>query len=93
MSTAPRARPPEPRRLQTGPLQVEHTRWSPGLIGFYLSCAGVALGATFAASGHFFFGSSGWLVFGSVLSAVSCVTCYLSLRAARRPRDDGPDRR
>ena len=25
------------------------------------------------------------LVFGSVLSGVSCVTCYFSLRAARRP--------
>jgi hypothetical protein len=63
---------------------VEYTRWSPGLIGFYLSCAGVALGATFAASGHFFFGSSGWLVFGAVMSGVSCITCYLSLKAARR---------
>ncbi|MFM1872903.1 MAG: hypothetical protein RL398_2325 [Planctomycetota bacterium] len=63
---------------------VEHTRWSPGLIGFYLSCAGVALGATFAASGHFFFGSSGWLVFGAVMSGVSCITCYISLRAARK---------
>lgn len=76
---AGRPRPPAP------PPQAEHTRWSPGLIGFYLSCAGVALGATFAASGHFFFGSRGWLVSGSVLSVVSAVTCYYSLRAARRP--------
>ena len=70
---------------------VEHTRWSPGLIGFYLSCAGTALGATFAASGHFFFGSLGWVIFGSIMSAVSIVTCFLSLHAARRPPQDGED--
>jgi hypothetical protein len=64
---------------------VEHTRWSPGLIGFYLSCAGVALGATFAGGGWFFFGSTAWLVVGSVLSGVSVVTCFYSLAAARRP--------
>lgn len=86
-SSAPPAAPAgAPRqRLPAPPPQAEYTRWSPGLIGFYLSCAGVALGATFAASGHFFFGSRAWLVFGSVLSLVSAVTCYLSLRAARRP--------
>lgn len=64
---------------------VEHTRWSPGLIGFYLSCAGVALGAAFAASGYCFFGSKGWLIAGSVISAVCVVTCFVSLHAARRP--------
>ncbi|MBX3462449.1 MAG: hypothetical protein KF830_04720 [Planctomycetes bacterium] len=68
-----------------GPAPVEPTRWSLGLVGFYLSCAGVALGATFAASGYLFFGSVGWLVFGSVLSLVCCVTCFLSLQAARKP--------
>ncbi|MCA8976508.1 MAG: hypothetical protein KDC98_17440 [Planctomycetes bacterium] len=62
----------------------EPTRWSPGLIGFYLSCAGTALGSTFASAGWFFFGSVGWLVFGCVLAVVSCVTCYFSLRAARK---------
>lgn len=67
------------------PPKVEHTRWSLGLVGFYLSCAGVALGATFAAAGYLFFESLGWLVFGSALSVVSCVTCFTSLRAARRP--------
>ncbi|MGC6486375.1 MAG: hypothetical protein ACON4Z_01915 [Planctomycetota bacterium] len=67
------------------PHEVEHTRWSPGLIGFYLSCAGVALGATIAGGSHFFFGSLGGTVFGTVMSAVSCVTCYTSLRAARKP--------
>lgn len=69
--------------------ESEHTRWSPGLIGFYLSCAGVALGATIAGGSHFFFKSLGGTVFGATMSAVSCVTCYLSLRAARRPPEGG----
>lgn len=67
---------------------VEHTRWSPGLIGFYLSCAGTALGATFAAAGWAFFGSLGWVVFGSVMCGVSIVTCFVSLYAARKPPSD-----
>jgi hypothetical protein len=77
-----------PQRRGTPPVpppQVEHTHWSLALIGFYLSCAGVALGATFAAAGYAFFGSTGWLVFGSIMSGVCCVTCFLTLRAARRP--------
>lgn len=67
------------------PRDVEHTRWSPGLIGFYLSCAGVALGAGFAGGAHFFFKSTTGTVFGTVLSGVSIVTCFVSLAAARRP--------
>jgi hypothetical protein len=70
---------------QTPNSNTEHTRWSPGLIGFYFSCAGASLGAAIAFGSHFFFESRGGLIFGSVMSAVSCVTCYLSLRAARRP--------
>ena len=66
-------------------VEVEHTRWSPGLIGFYLSCAGVSLGAAIAFGSHFFFADTGGLVFGCVMSGVSCVTCFLALRAARRP--------
>lgn len=73
------------------PGEVEHTRWSPGLIGFYLSCAGVSLGAAIAFGAHFFFRSTGGLVFGCVMSGVSSVTCFLALRAARRPPGDaGP---
>lgn len=71
--------------MEPGHQKAEHTRWSPGLIGFYLSCAGVALGATIAGGSHFFFEALGGTVFGSVMSGVSCVTCYFSLRAARRP--------
>jgi hypothetical protein len=63
---------------------VEHTHWSLALVCFYLSCAGVALGATFAGGGYLFFDSTGWLVFGAALSVVSAVTCYLSLESARR---------
>lgn len=62
-----------------------HHKWKSGLIGFYLSCAGVALGATFAGGGHFLFHSTGWLVFGTCLAALSIVTCFRSLAAARRP--------
>jgi hypothetical protein len=72
------------------PRDTEHTKWSPGLIGFYLSCAGVALGATFAGGGHFFFGSKPWLIFGCCLSGVSCVTCYFTLMAARKPPAASP---
>jgi hypothetical protein len=63
----------------------EHTKWSPALLGFYASCAGVSLGAAIAFGGHFFFRSTVGLVCGSVLSIVSCVTCFLALSAARRP--------
>lgn len=80
--------PPGPPAKPVGrlppPRAVEQTHWSLALVGFYASCAGVALGATFAASGFLFFGSQAWLVFGIVLSVVSCVTCYLTLTAARR---------
>lgn len=67
------------------PDEVEHTRWSPGLLGFYASCAGVSLGAAIAFGGWFFFESTGGLAFGIAMSAVSAVTCFVSLRAARRP--------
>ena len=48
-------------------------------------------GATFAASGHFFFGNDVWLLVGGLLSVVSCVTCYYSLRAARRAPGSRPE--
>ncbi|MFN9333222.1 MAG: hypothetical protein ACK6D1_11575, partial [Planctomycetota bacterium] len=67
------------------PAAKEHTRWSPGLMGFYLSCAGVSLGAAIGFGAHWFFRSGAGLAFGVALSGVSCVTCYVSLKAARRP--------
>ena len=82
----PESRPPAPPRpLATGRPQAEHTRWSPALLGFYASCAGVSLGAAVAFGAFFFFSSTAGLVFGATLSGVSCITCYLALRAARRP--------
>ena len=88
-STEPRT---GPWRLATPPLHVEHTHWSKGLAGFYLSCAGVALGATFASAGPLFFGSKSALVFGCVLGGVRIITCFFSLAAARRkPERKGPD--
>jgi hypothetical protein len=79
--------PPQPWRLAMPPIQPEHTHWSPALLGFYASCAGVALGATFASAGPLFFGSLLALWLGSALSLVSAVLCYVTLRAARKPVD------
>ncbi len=70
------------------PPNTEHTRWSPGLIGFYFSCAGASLGAAIGFGSYFFFESQGGLIFGSVVASVSSVTCYYSLRAARRPPEN-----
>ncbi|MCB9877164.1 MAG: hypothetical protein H6835_06125 [Planctomycetes bacterium] len=80
--TPPSAPTPPPKPPQA---QTEHTRWSPGLIGFYLSCAGASGGAGFAFGSWFFFRSVGGLVVFGIISLVSCVTCYTSLKAARRP--------
>ena len=73
------------------PLVVEHTHWSWGLFGFYASCAATALGATFAAAGHWFFGATGWVWFGGSLSAVGAVSMLFTLHAARRPKPRGTD--
>jgi len=84
VAAAPAPQPDPPRRT---PPPAEPTRWSPGLIGFYLSCAGVALGATFASAGPLLLGSTVLLVSGCALAVVSAVTCYVSLAAARRRPD------
>jgi hypothetical protein len=78
-STAPSSRP------RPGRAQPEHTKWSPALLGFYASCAGVSLGAAIGFGAWKFFDSTAGLVSGCVLSGVSCVTCFLTLHAARRP--------
>jgi hypothetical protein len=64
----------------------ERTRFSLALIGFYASCAGVALGATIGSAGFLWLESWPALIFGSVLTLVSMVTCYTTLTAARRAR-------
>jgi hypothetical protein len=83
-SSTPAPSPAPPSRLP-GPAAVEHTKWSPGLLGFYASCAGVSIGAAVAFGAWKFFESTGGLVFGAVLAGVSSVTCFLTLSAARRP--------
>lgn len=54
------------------------------LVGFYLSCAGVALGATVGSAGFLWFESRGALVFGIVMVVVCAITCYRSLVGLRR---------
>ena len=70
--------PPDPSRPPDDP------RWYVRLIGFYLSCAGVTLGAAVAAAGWMWFESVGALVVGTVAAAICTVTCFLNLRAIRR---------
>ncbi|MEY4674685.1 MAG: hypothetical protein RL148_2469 [Planctomycetota bacterium] len=65
------------------PRREEQTTLSWPLIGFYTSCALVALGATVAAASWMWSKSWGGLVAGSVLTAVSSVTCLTCLRRAR----------
>jgi len=65
-------------------MKVEGTKWSFALVGFYLSCAGVALGAAVGAAGFLWFESTPALVVGITMTLVSTITCFLSLRAARR---------
>jgi hypothetical protein len=70
---------------KAAPPQAEHTKWSPALGGFYASCAGVSIGAAVGFGGYKFFDSTPSLIAGLSVSAVSCVTCFFALRAARRP--------
>ena len=76
------AGPPRPPAPPPGP--VEHTHWSWGLAGFYLGCAGTSLGAAIGFAGYKFFDSVAALVGGFVLVAVSIVSCFVGLAAARR---------
>ncbi len=54
------------------------------LIGFYLSCAGVAIGATVGAAGFLWFESAAGLATGAVITVLCSVTSYTSLRRMRR---------
>ncbi|MEY3160184.1 MAG: hypothetical protein RIT25_175 [Planctomycetota bacterium] len=69
---------------QPSPPTGEQTTLSWPLIGFYTSCALVALGATIAAASWMWSRSVGGLVAGSVLTIASSVTCLTCLRRARR---------
>ena len=62
----------------------EQTTWSPGLVGFYVSCGGVSISAAVAASGLLVLESTTTFAVGVVLVVAFSVSCFLSLRAARR---------
>lgn len=62
----------------------EQRQTKASLIGFYLSCAGVAIGATVGAAGYLWFESAAGLVAGILLTSLSSVTCYTSLSRMRR---------
>ncbi len=70
---------PSPTPSPIGPKKLPF-----GLVGFYLSCAGVALGATIGSAGFLWFESKGALVFGIVMTGICAVTCYRSLLGLRR---------
>ncbi len=61
----------------------ERTHWSPALIGFYASCAFVSLGAAIGAAGYLVFHSTGALIVGCAMIAISSVTCLKFLKKAR----------
>lgn len=72
----------EPNRPASPPEEPKGLPFA--LVGFYLSCAGVALGATVGSAGYLWFQSKGALVFGIAMTAVCAVTCFTSLRSLRR---------
>lgn len=63
---------------------AEDPKWYFRLVGFYLSCAGVALGATVAAAGFLWFESVAALVVGATATALCAFTCFSNLSAIRR---------
>lgn len=67
---------------QTLPSDPQATKRS--LVGFYLSCAGVAIGTTVASAGWLWFERAMPLAVGSCLTLVCSVTCYTSLKHMRR---------
>ena len=62
----------------------EQQQTKASLIGFYLSCAGVAIGATVGAAGFLWFESMAGLSAGIVITLLCSVTCYTSLSRMRR---------
>ena len=76
---------PRPQHLVAGYLAALEDASAAGPV----AVGGVSLGAAIGFGAHWFFRSASGLAFGIGLSAVSCVTCYVSLKAARRPPDGG----
>ena len=70
------------------PKKNEKTTWSPGLIGFYLSCTAVSLGAAIAAVGGFLFAgqplATTLITIGVVMCLAGAVGALRFLKAARK---------
>lgn len=70
------------------PQHDEKTTWSPGLIGFYLSCTAVSLGAAIAAVGGFLFAgrpmATTLITIGVVMCVAGAIGALNFLRAARK---------
>lgn len=66
------------------PVAAEQAQTRASLIGFYLSCALVAIGTAFAGGGYLWFEQTWALVAGVAVTATASVTCYTSLRKMRR---------
>ena len=62
----------------------ERTAWSPALIGFYVGCAMVSIGAAVAASAWIVFGTPTLVAAGLVMVTVGTFACLRCLRAARQ---------
>ncbi|MEQ1631367.1 MAG: hypothetical protein ABL997_03275 [Planctomycetota bacterium] len=84
MSSTPGTSAPRPPVAPPIDKALDQKQTKASLIGFYLSCAGVALGTTVGAAGFLWYESTGWLVFGCIATVVSTVTCYLALSRMRR---------
>jgi hypothetical protein len=63
---------------------AEQRQTKASLIGFYLSCAGVAIGSTIGAAAFLWFESMVGLSVGIVMTVLCSVTCYTSLSRMRR---------
>lgn len=74
--------------MTTTPPGHEPTPWRPGLIGFYISCAAVGIGAGMAAIVLIVFGDAPFAgavaVLGGALTVAGALGAWLFLRAARR---------
>lgn len=73
-----------PQGSASGGDKHEQQQTKASLIGFYLSCAGVAIGATVGAAGFLWFESVAGLSAGVVITLLCSVTCYTSLSRMRR---------
>lgn len=71
-------------RAAAGGDSTEQKQTKASLIGFYLSCAGVAIGSTVGAAGFLWFDSAAGLTVGIVMTLACSVTCYTSLSRMRR---------